>query len=474
MFSPTRFTPPLREDFTADIDRYLPLLEDAWHASMGYWLDDWQVELVRRITELRDDGTLRFRQNLVSVARQSGKTELTSLLGLWSLVRRDNQFNIGIASQVDQARILFERMQSIINGTPGLAKLMSKITDTRGIRTIRGSRYEIKAAKATTLQGIPISVAVIDEVHIVEEKSWDALVSGQGSRSDSILIGITTAGDQNSLLLKRLYESADKAIAGESPRFGAWIWEAEESTVPADDAELLRLLKQANPALESGRIDAEIMLQDVRLLPEEDIIRYRLNRFVHSNDRTFIPLSLWWSCERPREETFPTGNPFFCIDLTSDGDWATIAAAVLIDDIVHTEIVATFARPTTSKLIAICQQLLQHSPAGFVFDGLYMKDLAKELELRGFRVTIYHQGDIIRASSKLFNLLKHDTLRHAGDPVMTYQIPRTVRKNIGEHFRISRPDSSVQIDAVMATAIAVHAASELTPKSSGIQLFIGA
>jgi hypothetical protein len=216
------------------------------------------------------------------------------------------------------------------------------------------------------------------------------------------------------------------------------------------------------------------MLDDVRSLPDEDIIRYRLNRFVHSNDHTFIPMSLWWSCERAREDTFPKGNPFFCIDKTRDGDWATIAAAVLIDDVVHTEIVATFARPTTSRLITICQQLMAHSPAGFVVDGLYMKDLAKELEMRGFRVTVFNLGDIVRASSTLINRLKHQTLKHAGDPVMTYQIPRTVRKNVQDNFRISRVDSSVEIDAVMATAISVHAASELTPKSSGIQLFIGA
>lgn len=473
MFSPTRFTPPLRKDFTADIDRYLPHLETAWRESTGYWLDEWQIELIRRITELGEDGTLRWRACLISVARQSGKTELCSLLGVWSLLRKENQYNVGIASQVEQARILYDRIYAITNNTPHLKQLMTKLTDTRGIRTTRGSRYEIKAAKASTLQGIPISVAVVDEVHLVDDSSWTALVSGQGSRPDSIIIGITTAGDQNSALLKRLYENTEKAIAGEMPRFGAWVWEAEESVVPKDKAELLRLLKQANPALASGRIDEKIMLDDVTSLPDEDIIRYRLNRFVHSNDHTFIPMSLWWSCERPRENTFPTGNPFFCIDMTRDGDWATIAAAVLIDDVVHTEIVATFARPTTSRMVAVCQQLLKHSPAGFVMDGLYMKDLAKELEVRGFRVTVFHQGDIIRASSKLFNLLKHGTIRHAGDPVMTYQIPRTVRKNIGDNFRISRVDSSVEIDAVMSTAIAVHAASEMTPKSSGLQLFIG-
>lgn len=473
MFAPTRHTPPLREDFTADIDRFLPLLEKAWRDSMGYWLDEWQVELIRRITELQEDGTLRWRSCLVSVARQSGKTELVSLLGVWALLREPNQYNVGIASQVDQARILYERVQRIINGTPGLKQLMTKLTDTRGIRTTHGSRYEIKAAKASTLQGIPISVGIVDEVHLVDDASWSALVSGQGARKNSILIGITTSGDQNSALLKRLYAAADEAMAGEASRFGAWIWEAEESIVPDDDAKLLRLLTQANPALQEGRIDAKILLEDVRSLPEEDIIRYRLNRFVHSNQHTFIPLSLWWNCERPTDEKLPPGKLFFSIDKTRDGDWATIAAATLVDGVVHTEIIATFARPTISRLLNVCQQLMKHSPAGFVMDGLFMKDLAKELDQRGMKVTVFNQNDVIRASMLLFSRLKHDTIRHAGDPVMTYQIPRTVRKNVGDNYRVSRVDSSVEIDAVMATVLAVYAASELTPTQSGLQLFVG-
>lgn len=473
MFTPTRFTPPLTEDYKADVDKWLPLLEQAWRESMGYWLDDWQVELIRRITELREDGTLRWRQCLVSVSRQSGKTELTSLLGVWSLLRDRDQYNVGVASQVEQARILYERIQRIINGTPDLGALITRLTDTRGIRTGYGSRYEIKAAKASTLQGYPISVGVVDEVHLVDDAVWSALVAGQGARKNSIIIGITTAGDQNSALLKRLYTAAEDAIAGITSRFGAWIWESDESIVPDDDAHLLRLLTQANPALQAGRLDGKIMIQDIRLTPDEDVIRYRLNRFVHSNQNAFIPISLWWSCERSQEETFPPGKIFFCVDKTRDNEFATIAAAVLVDDVVHTEIIATFARPTISRLINVCQQLMKHNPAGFVMDGLYMKDLAKELELRSIPVEVYNQGHVIRGSMLLFSRLKHKTIKHAGDPVLTYQIPRTVRKNVGETYRVSRIDSSVEIDAVMATVLAVYAASEQTPQHTGLQLFVG-
>jgi phage terminase large subunit-like protein len=472
MFAPSRFTPALTEDFKSDIDRFLPLLEKAWRESMGYWLDDWQVELIRRITEVREDGQLRWRQTLVSVARQSGKTELTALLGVWSLLRKRDQYNVGVASQVDQARILYERVQRIINGTPHLKQLMTKITDTRGMRTDYGSRYEIKAAKASTLQGFPISVAVVDEVHLVDDATWSALVAGQGARPDSIIIGISTAGDQNSTLLKRLYAAAEDAIAGKTKRFGAWIWEADESTVPEDKNHLLRLLTQANPALQAGRLDGTILLEDVETTPDEDVIRYRLNRFVHSNQNSFIPISLWWSCERSRDETLPPGKLFFCVDKTRDNEFATIAAAVLVDDVVHTEIIATFARPTISRLINVCQQLMKHNPAGFVMDGLYMKDLANELELRSIPVEVYNQGHVIRASMLMFSRLKHKTLKHAGDQILTYQIPRTVRKNVGENYKVSRIDSSVEIDAIMATLLAVYAASEQTPQHTGLQLFV--
>ena len=472
MFTPTRFTPTLTEDYTADVDKWLPLLEQAWRQSMGYWLDDWQVELIRRITELREDGTLRWRQCLVSVSRQAGKTELTSLIGVWSLLRDRDQYNVGVASQVDQARILYERIQRIINGTPDLKQLMTKLTDTRGIRTAYGSRYEIKAAKASTLQGFPISVGVVDEVHLVDDASWSALVSGQGARPNSIIIGITTAGDQNSVLLKRLYAAAEDAIAGKSARFGAWIWEADESVVPEDDKHLLELLTQANPALQAGRLDGTILLEDVRSLPDEDVIRYRLNRFVHSNQNAFIPLSLWWSCERERDETLPPGKLFFCVDKTRDNEFATIAAAVLVDDVVHTEIVATFARPTTTRLMNVCQQLMKHNPVGFVMDGLYMKDLAKELEMRSIPVTVYGQNQVVLGSMLLFSRLKHKTIKHAGDPILTHQIPRTVRKRVNDNYRVSRIDSSVEIDAVMATVLAVYAASEQTPQHTGLQLFV--
>ena len=470
MFAPARYTPPLTDDFKAGIDPFLPAIELAWSvANNGFKFDDWQIELLRRMTELLPDGELRFRQVVASLARQNGKSEVIGALGLFAVLRQANQFNVGVASTAEQARIIFDRLHRVISANPALERRMSRLTETRGIKTLDGSRYEIKAANANTLQGIPISVGIIDEVHLVEERVWDALLSGTGSRKSTLLAGITTAGDENSSLLNRLYKNADKAIAGELDGFGAWIWEASEAIVPDDDDELMGLLMEANPALHSGRIDKATLLQDVRSLPKDDIIRYRLNRFIQSGTKTFIPAELWQKCERPFGEALPQGDFVFAIDRTPDWAHATVAVSVKVDDVMYTELVASINKPSLEQLIFICGQLMTHNPRAIIVDGYTLRDLHKELKARGYPAETATLGDIVNASSLFYARLARKTLQHGGDPLLSIQIPRTVRKMVGEGFRVSRRDSAVEIDAVMATLLSTFGADTLREQT--LQVF---
>lgn len=470
-FAPTRHTPPLSPDFTADIDWLLPALEYAWSVANGgrFTFDDWQVELLRRMTEVLPSGELRWRSCLVSMGRQNGKTEIVSALGIWALLRKDNQFSVSLASTAEQSRLVYERVQRVIASNPALNAQMTKLTDTRGIRANNGSRYEVKASKANTLQGIPISVAIIDEVHLVGANVWDAVVSGTGARPDTLVLGITTAGDENSELLARLYDNANKAIAGDLDRFGAWIWEASEARVPTDDDELIELLVEANPALQSGRIDPRLLLDDVRALPDDDIIRYRLNRFVNTNNKAFIPFELWQKNERGIDDVFPRGDIVFAIDRTPGWEHATVAAAVKVDDVIHTELVLSMTKPTLERLLAVCQQLVKHAPRAILMDGYILRDLHTELKQRGIPSDTVSLSEIVNASSLFYARLVRQTLKHAPDPLLSMQIPRTVRKFIGEGFRVSRKDSSIEIDAVMSTLLAVYGAETL--REVGLQVF---
>src|SRR5690606_3964437 len=156
---------------------------------------------------------------------------------------------------------------------------------------------ELKAAKGAALQGIPVRLAVCDELHLLKAELWSALVAGTGGRADTLVAGITTAGDDDSTLPLDLYDRGAEAIRDPDARLGFFVWEAPEARVPEDDDELLEYLAMANPAVASGRRDPEAAIADARALPEADVLRYLLNVFIKRSS-SFIPAELWQRAAR--------------------------------------------------------------------------------------------------------------------------------------------------------------------------------
>lgn len=464
---PTRFSPPLTPDHDSLWRRFQPVFRIAWRAALGHSLDEWQEQLLHAVTELRPDGRLRYRQVLVSLARQNGKSSLAAALGLLVMLSKSPALVIGIASSAEQARIVYDRVIQVVRHNPALAARFDALTDTRGIRAKDGGRYEIKASRSAALQGLPIDLGLVDEVHLLKSSLWSDLLSGTGGRPDCFVVGITTAGDDDSELLKHLYELADTGEGGDS--FGHFIYEAPEARVPEDDETLAAYLAAANPAIACGRIDVDVVIQDVRAMPAPDVVRYRLNRFVAAK-ASFIDQGAWIATGRGEDETFPAGRVVVAIDRTPDWGFATVAVAIKDGSKTWTEVAASVVQPTLEQLVQVCLDLARHSPALFIMDGYALRDLGTELKKRGLNVRIANQGDVISASGLLYAKIAQRRLRHANDALLAQQIPRTVRKNVGESFRISRADSSVEIDAVLATALAVYAAEmDLAPTS---QLFV--
>lgn len=475
---PAIFTEPLAADFSSDGDWLLRVVDLAWRAPespKGLKLDPWQRWLIRAVLEVFPDGhdragELRYRQVLISMGRQNGKSVLGAIFGLYGLIREAGALVIGVASSAEQARIIYDRTMYVIEKNPTLRKRFDRLTDTRGIQAKDGSKYEIKASKSASIQGLPLSFGLFDELHIAKAEIWQALVNGTGGRRNGLVVGVTTAGDDESLLLKELYVLAEKAAGGDPDmaRFGAFIWQAPESRVPDDDETLLAYLKAANPALADGRLDADNLISDLRAQPATDVIRYRFNRFVASK-AVFIDQGTWLARGRGEDEVFPKGRPVFAIDRSPDWGYATVTASIKVDDVTWTEVVASVVRPTLEDLVRLGTQLAKHSPALFIMDGYALRDLGTELKKRGLNVRIATQGDVVNASSMFFAKVAQGKLKHARDPLLSAQIPHTARKNVGESFRISRQDSSVEIDAVLATALGVFGAElELAPVS---QLF---
>lgn len=458
---PTRWTPPLSEDFPSAFDGYRDLLRAVWLAAFGYVLEIWQETALRHIFEIYPEGhkragQLRWRRVVVSFARQNGKTEIAAAIGLIMFLMKRAPQIVGIATSADQAKLIYNRTMLAIKGTPALARKFRALTDTRGLRSTTGGEYQIKAAKSTALQGIPIDLGLVDELHILLRQLWTDLVKGLGGRPNCILVGITTAGDENSELLLWLYEQGDEAIAkGDDARMCFLLWEAPEANIPADDETYGRYLAYANPGIASGRRDLEVEIEEARATPEPDQLRYSFNRFVKST-ATFIPADAW--ARGYTTDGWPAGRrPIFVYDRTPDWSHAFVTAVTPVDDNgdVYCEPVASLTKPTLAQLVELAQRLSRHNPVTNGFDAWALRDFGKALEARGMPAAYLGAADVQTASSLFYSKTLAGKVKHPGHPLLSFQVPRTVRKNVGEGFRVSRTDSGVEIDAVMSHVLGV-------------------
>lgn len=226
---PARFTPPLVSDNDGLATyshgyRLLELIAKFWRSPNGEVItpDVWQRWLIINALELYPPdyeiehlrNRPRYRQVLISVARQNGKSELAAWLGLYFLIQHTQTPSVlGIASNFDQARIVYSRVKTAIMSSPVLSKRITT-TEGRGLRWKDGrGSYHVKPAKHTALQGFQATGVFADELHIMPRSLYDAVVAGMRAQKEAMLVGITTAGDDTSELLLSLYEKGDESIA---------------------------------------------------------------------------------------------------------------------------------------------------------------------------------------------------------------------------------------------------------------------
>jgi phage terminase large subunit-like protein len=473
---PTIYTPPLSEDFVTDGDKLIEFAKIAWSSPEnpdGLELDEWQKWLLRAILERYPDdhptnpGRLRWRQCVISVGRQNGKSLIAAMLGLYGLLLHEvGPQCISLASSTDQANIVYNRVLYVINSNPFLKKRFKRATETRGIVTSDGGgRYDVKAAKEAALQGIPISFCLFDELHLAKEGMWTAAVLGTSQRKDGIVVGITTAGDQNSKTLIELYKSGKAAANGakDLDRFGFFLWTAPENAAVDDP----KAIMAANPSVAAGRIPIEQVISDLKTIPEHEARRYRLNQFIAGSTDSWLPGDIFRAATGRGATKLQNG--VFAVDITRNWTHATIAFANDNDGIQETELVMSLVNPTEQQLFNEIVSLYgKFSPRAIALDDRQLPSLAKRLKLSGLPVWQLWTKEVSSACSAVFAMFSSNSVRHNSDPLLVAQMPNGVAKYTGETWLISRKESIGDIDAVMSTVMALYVSSRAQHATVGV------
>lgn len=476
MLFPARWTKPLTPDFESDADRLLKVVALAYRDMDnpdGLQLDEWQSWLLRHLLERYPAdwpdqslaGRLRYRACVVSIPRQSGKSLIGALLGLWGVAMRTGQ-TLSLASSAEQARIIYDRVLATIQGNPTLLARFKKTTERRGIISSDGlARYDIKPAKESALQGIRVDTVLADELHLWKKGMWTAVIQGTAASPDGIIIGITTAGDATSETLLDLYKQGDRAVNGDPAleRFGFFVWEAPEGCAVDGEAIL-----KSNPAVECGRIPLDRVLGDLATIPEHEARRYRLNQFISGTSESWLPGEVFHRNAGHGIDDI-TGS-VLSVDMTTKLDHATIVAAKKVGDKVQTEIVASVVNPTESKLYDIISSVAKKVGASaLVIDGSRMPALQKRLKANGFPLWQLWSKEVSAACATTFAMFQQDRVEwNASDLLLIAQSPRGVARYTGENWFLSRRDSMGDIDSVIATTLAIYVASLERPTAIGV------
>jgi phage terminase large subunit-like protein len=474
---PPRYaSPPLSEEYTSQGPQLRKLFKAVWtnpQTGKPLELEPWQEELIDRILETNPDGTLRYRQVVVVVPRQSGKSLIAGALTLYALFLHARMpIVVGTAGKTaEQAGIVFNRLKTVIMSQPALKKFFKRVTSTRGMELKNGGVYNLYPSKGDSVQGVDLTYAILDELHLAKPELWSALEYGQRAQDMSQVVAITTAGTENSILLNNLMATGRDLANNPDPtsRFGYFEWSAPEHLRWDSEEAVLA----SNPRVASGAIPIDRIMDSIKTTLPAEYQRYTLNWVTKASD-SWLPQEQWYAAKRKWPE-LPDKPTVIHTEVTPGRTYATLSIACMTPDKrVHTQVLASIPNPLNSSLAEIIYEVAQEYPDITVtLDSLKGKDIGERLIEKGISVKYVTLSDIVDATAWAYNAVKKGTVTHDGASVLNRQINYAEIKVLPKGGYRVVPKKGYEADSVYAFLISAYMAFKLSDSlDKQVQLFI--
>lgn len=459
-------------------------------------LDPWQRWSAIHAGELLPDGSPRFSIVLILVARQNGKTELLVVLALYWLYVAQIALVLGTSTKLDYAK---ESWKKAVKLARSIKELAAEVPKRGGVRKTNGEqeftvvppdaenpddpddpdarRYKIAAANEEGGRSLSIGRLIADELrqhHSYE--AWDAAEPATSAVEGSQTFALSNAGDDRSIVLNDLRETALAFIErgeGDGDLMLAE-WSAPEDADPED----LAALRQANPNL-GHRKNARKLLANARRAKARGgaaLTGFKTEHMcirVQIMDPAIDPTA-WRDCCDPAPVDVEVRQRLAgCIDLSPDGTHATLAVATVLEDgRVRAETVHEWTGPDAAaqlerELPAWAERVrpkvlgwFPSGPAAAVASKVAdrRKEGVQGWPPRGVTVAEI-RGETTAVCMGLVKEIKARTFAHSGQAMPDAQVAKAEKLKRGDGFVFTRAGGPV--DAVYAMAGAVHLARTL-------------
>lgn len=450
---------------------------------IGRPLDPWQRWLVVHAGELQEDGvTPRFRQVLVLVSRQNGKTEVLVVLALYWLYVERVTLILGTSTNLDYARESWDKAVNLADGSATLGKEIhpkSGVRRANGEQTLTiasGGRYKIAASNARGGRSLTIARLIMDELR--EHHDWsayNAAVPATSAVKDAQIWMISNQGDEKSVVLASLRK---QALEETDPRLGIFEWSAPDGAKATD----IEALAAANPNL-GHRISLDSLMGDA--MRAEAAGGEQLAGFLTEHQCRYVPMlspaidpADWLSCQDPGDLSAVRDRVALCMDVSPDLQHATVYAAALLDDErVRVEGVAAWSGPACTDSLRrelpeiverIKPRMFGWFPSGPA--AALAADMSEEQGWMPESVEVSEiRGEVTAVCMGFSEQVSANRIAHSGDPLLDAHVAGAEKLMHGDGWRFSRKGTG-HVDAAYAAAGAVHLARTL-PAEKKVDFF---
>jgi hypothetical protein len=480
--TPRIFTPPLRP-LTPKTSLGFSVIEFAV-AVLGIELFPWQRWLLIHALELRPEGGFRFRNVVVLVARQNGKSTLSQVLSLWFMYVYGFDLVLGTAQDLDTAEEIWQGAVDLVTEVdeddvpvrPELLELWQRTVMVNGKKSLElktGSRYKAKAANRRAGRGLSGDLVMLDELR--EHQSWDAwgaITKTTMARDEAMVWVFSNAGDSLSVVLAYLRKLAHAALGDpdgiNSNGTAADLLEAEpdvEDLELDEDDDSLGIFEwsatpgcdvwdrdewaRANPSL-GYKISERTIASAARTDPDAIFRTEVLCQWVDQMTPSAVDLAAWSALiDEPGER----GRPSFGVAVSPDREWSAIAVAWRRPDgLPHVEL-TDYAE--TTAWVKARVETLRTTWGGTVV----LSPTAKGMVLDAEELSPTQQA---LADVALADAITAQGLRHGNQPALRKAVKGS-RWPASGVAKVLEPSGEIDISPLKAVAAALSALDDDTP-----------
>lgn len=463
-------------------ERAIRFIETYCRSPKGYGygeplrLAEFQRQWLRRSL---DDGV---SVSVMSVGRGNGKSTLLAAMGLWALFDPDT----GGAPQIP---VVATTVQQAVTSVYGVALAMvraeyelssrcfiySAIGAQRIVTPELGGEMFPRSNDPDGLQGLDMSLAIVDEIGFMPINSWNSILLASGKRPRSLVVGIGTPGFEKSNALWDMRERVREGAA--LPGFVYTEYAADLGCDIRDRDQW----NKANPALSEGYMNEGALETAVELSPEAQFRIFRLGQW---QDGVACWLGedgarVWSACEDPYE--LADGAPTWVgVDVALRHDTTAVVVCQQRDD-GRWHLSSQIWLPTEDGRLDVADVMAHIRWLGsrfdlreVAYDPRFFDLPAQTLLDEGYPMVEIPQNvaRMTPAVGATYEAIRRREITHDGDPSFTAQVLNAVARMNESGFTLAKAKSRGKIDAAVAMCLAFHRAQARQTETPAPELWV--